>query len=144
MRHFEKHFNRRTQRCYLRWQLDHIPTIYSAQLLKSPSSLPTSVTKRTWSTQRIFQEEDEMQSFCDQDIISTFDDLNKHHPPPQLIFSKYEDCAVCYDLCFAKDTQFPYTLENKCLFLEELRARKFCKPKGRPSFSNDVIITYCI
>ena len=85
-----------------------------------------------------------MQSFCDQVIISTFDELNKNHPPPQLIFSKYEGCAVYYDLCFDKDTQFPYTLENEYSFLEELRARKFCKPKGRPPSSNNVIITYCI
>ena len=45
--HFEKHFISRTQKGdHLKWHLNPVPTIYSTELLKSPSSLPTTVTKR--------------------------------------------------------------------------------------------------
>ena len=53
--HFEKHLISRIQICNLKWQLNHVSTIYSGELLKSPSSLSTPVTK-TWPTQRVFQE----------------------------------------------------------------------------------------
>ena len=43
--HFEKHLISRTQICNLKWQLDPVSIIYSAELLKSPSSLSTRVTK---------------------------------------------------------------------------------------------------
>ena len=47
-----------------------------------------------------------MQGFHEEDIISTFDDLNKNHAPPEFIFSKNQGCVVYYNLCFDEDTQF--------------------------------------
>ena len=78
--HFKEHFINRTQRCNLKRQLNPVPSIYSIELLKSPSSIPTPVTKRRPLTHRIYQE-DEMQHFNGPDITSTFDDLKKirHH-----------------------------------------------------------------
>ena len=46
---FEKHLISRTQICNLKWQLNPVITgfvIYSAELLKSSSSLSTPVTKK--------------------------------------------------------------------------------------------------
>ena len=47
-----------------------------------------------------------MQSFRYQDIISTFDKLNKNHTPWEFIFSKNQDYVVCYNLYFDDDTQY--------------------------------------
>ena len=60
--------------------MDSLPTIYSAELHKSQLFVQAPLTNRKQLTQRIFQE-CEMQIFCDQDIISTFDDLNEKHSP---------------------------------------------------------------
>ena len=123
-----------------------------------------------------------MKTFGDQDMISTFVDLNKNHAPQEFIFRKNQDCFVYYDLWFDEDTPSSLKLEcqlrlthvrlqcNCCMFplrpwfvqgrntkltrinmllnvpsylknnisendyllLEELRVRKFYKPKGRP------------
>ena len=49
-----------------------------------------------------------MKTFGDQDMISTFVDLNKNHAPQEFIFRKNQDCFVYYDLWFDEDTpQFP-------------------------------------
>ena len=82
--HFKEHFINCTQRCNLKRRLNPVPSIYSIELLKSPSSMPTPVTKRRPLTHRIYQE-DEMQHFNGPDITSTFDDLNKNQAPPEII-----------------------------------------------------------
>ena len=50
--------------------------------------LPTPVIKRKQPIQRISQE-NEMQSYHDLDIISTFDDLNQNQAPTEFLFSKH-------------------------------------------------------
>ena len=82
--HFTEHFINCTQRCNLKRQLNPVPSIYSIELLKSPSSIPTPVTKWGPLTHRIYQQ-DEMQHFNGSDITSTFDDLNKNQAPPEII-----------------------------------------------------------
>ena len=82
--HFTEHFINCTQRCNLKRQFNPVPSIYSIELLKSPSSIPTPVTKWGPLTHRIYQE-DEMQHFNGPDITSTFDDLNKNQAPPEII-----------------------------------------------------------
>ena len=79
---------------------------------------------KSWCT-RSFQfpllQDDEMQFFCNQDVVFRLDDLNEDHSPLEFIFSRNQDCVVYYNLCFNEDTQrlsITYVLMRRSSFLK--------------------------
>ena len=59
----------------LTWSMKPVPTIYSAELIDTPSVLPITQTFRQPPRKRIFQE-DQLDSFRIHGKINSIDDLN--------------------------------------------------------------------
>ena len=59
--------------------MNPVPTVYPEKFLSKPSSLPTQQTIRSLPRKRSFP--DELRTFQQRDIITTFQDLNKSIAP---------------------------------------------------------------
>ena len=95
----------------LNWSMKPVPTIHSADLIDTPSVLPTTQTFRQPPRKRIFQE-DQLDSFRIHDKINSLDDLNQSHSPPGFEFRQFEGCVIFYRLKFDNVSQFPTILES--------------------------------
>ena len=69
----------------LNWSMKPVPTIHSAELIDTPSALPTTQTFRQLPRRRIFQE-DQLDYFRIHDKINSLDDLNQSHSSPRFEF----------------------------------------------------------
>ena len=97
----------------LNWSMKPVPTIHSAELIGTPSALPTIQTFRQPPRRRIFQE-DQLDYFRIYDKINSLDDLNQSHSPHRFEFRQFEGCAIFsifYRLKFENVSQFPTILE---------------------------------
>ena len=75
--HFEEKYIVRGGKSNLKWSMNPIPTKYSKELLKMPSSLlPTSKTTRKAPRKRLISN-DQMVSFREGDTITSLADLNE-------------------------------------------------------------------
>ena len=102
---------RQVEKCTLKWKMKPLPSVYPCELLQSPSSLPTPQTLRNPPRQRFFQE-DELDTFLENDTISTLHDLNETSAPPEFQFKRFEDNVLYYNIVFDEQTQVPSTLES--------------------------------
>ena len=91
--------------------MNTVPSVYPCELLQSPSSLPTPQTLRNPPRQRFFQE-DELDTFLENDTISTRHDLNETSAPPEFQFKRFEDNVLYYNIVFDEQTQVPSILES--------------------------------
>ena len=107
--HFEDIYKNKGKRMSLNWSMKPVPTIHSANLIDTPSVLPTTQTFRQHP--RIFQE-DQLDSFRIHDKINSLDDLNQSHSPLGFEFRQFEGCVVFYRLNFDNVSQFPTILES--------------------------------
>ena len=111
-KHFdEKYIKRFSKKCHLNWKMNPVPTIHSEELLQQSSCLPAPINIRKPPTKRVLQE-DELQSFCDKDLLENFDVLNVQHSPEGFKCHKSEEAIVFYNLVFDEETQFPNILET--------------------------------
>ena len=90
----------------MQWEMLPIPTIHSSEALKRPSAVQTPVVSRKRPKIRVYQD-DELQRFRDQDIISGFDDLDANRCPPGYEFKKMDDSVIYYKLEFDAVSSFP-------------------------------------
>ena len=99
--HFEENLiNNRTTRWTLKWDLNPIPTLFTEEMLKNPSTLPTPLpAKRKPPKERNFQD-DEIESFLTKDVIDSFDVLDENHAPEGFQCAKSADSIVFYHLVF--------------------------------------------
>ena len=109
--HFEDIYKNKGKRMSLNWSMKPVPTIHSADLIDTPSVLPTTQTFRQPPRKRIFQE-DQLDSFRIHDKINSLDDLNQSHSPPGFEFRQFEGCVIFYRLKFDNVSQFPTILES--------------------------------
>ena len=109
--HFEEKYIIRGKRNKLKWDLNPIPSINSAETLKRPSTLPTPVSKRNPPKKRIIQD-DQLSSFRENDIIEDFDILSEKHSPNGFLFQKTEQSVIFYHLVYDEKTEFPDILET--------------------------------
>ena len=109
--HFEEKYIIRGKRNKLKWDLNPIPSINSAETLKRPSTLPTPVSKRNPPKKRIIQD-DQLSSFRENDIIEDFDILSEKHSPNGFLFQKTEQSVIFYHLVYDEKTEFPHILET--------------------------------
>ena len=88
--------------------MNPLPTVYPRNLLNNPSSLPTQQT--TCSLPRKIFFPDELSTFQQGDIISTFQDLNESVPPGGFQFKEL-DYYIIYPSSF-DGTKFLKMLES--------------------------------
>ena len=106
-KHFEEKYIKIGKcRSHMRWELNPIPTIHSANALKRPSVVQTPVVPRKVPKLRVYQE-DELLMFRNKDKISGFEDLDEHHYPPHYQFKGTDDYVIYYKLEFDSVTSFP-------------------------------------
>ena len=108
--HFEEKYVIRGKKCNLRWNINPIPTIYSMETLRKPSSLPTPKVFRKAPKIRLYQE-DQLETFLHSDLIDDFSLLNEQHSPEGFQCRKSKNHIVFYNLVFDEETQFPKILE---------------------------------
>ena len=109
--HFEDIYKNTGKRMSLTWSMKPVATIYSAELIDTPSVLPITQTFRQPPRKRIFQE-DQLDSFRIHGKINSIDDLNQSHSPPGFEFRQFEGCVIFYRLKFDNVSQFPTILES--------------------------------
>ena len=88
-----------------------VPTIHSAELIDTPSVLPTTQTFRQPPRKRIFQGI-QLDSFRIHDKLNLLDDLNQSHSPPRFEFRRFERCIIFYRLKFDNVSQFSTISES--------------------------------
>ena len=105
------------KRMSLNWSMKPVPTIHSAELIDTPSVLPTTQIFRQPPRKKIFQQ-DQLDSFRVHGKINSLDDLNQSHSSPGFEFRQFEGCVIFYRLKFNNISQFPTTI------LESIRIDK--------------------
>ena len=103
-----KHFDSKfitfgKERNVLKRKMEPIPTIHSAEALKTPSAVRTPTEPRRPPKVRLYQ----LSSFKENDSITSFDNLNASFSPPGYEFKKTEDSVIYYKLEFDSVTSFP-------------------------------------
>ena len=91
--------------------MDPVPSIFPAELMQTPSCLPTPQTSRNPPRKRIYQE-DELEAFQEKDVISSLDDINESIAPPGFQFKRSEDNILFFNIVIDEKTQFPSILES--------------------------------
>ena len=109
--HFKDIYKNKGKRMSLNWSMKPVPTIHSAELIDTPSVLPTTQTSREPAWKRTFRE-DQLESFRINDKINSLDDLNQSHSPPWFEFRQFEGFVIFYRLKFDNVLQFRTTLES--------------------------------
>ena len=82
------------------------PTLYTAEALKRPSTLPNTTLRRKAPKVRMYQD-DELSSFQNKDIITCFADLCSRDAPNNYSSHKTDDYAIYYNLFFDEESGFP-------------------------------------
>ena len=95
----------------LNWSIKSVLRIHSAELIDTPSVLPTTQKFRHPARKMIFQE-DQINHFRIHDKINSLDDLNQSHTPPGFEFRQFEGCVIFYRLKFDNISKFPTILES--------------------------------
>ena len=104
--HFEEKFLHKGKRTKLKWNLNPIPSIHTANALKRPSTLQTPSAPRKPPKSRIYAE-DQFESFSKNDTIKDFDDLSQKQCPAGYLFRKASDHVIYYKVCFDENSGFP-------------------------------------
>ena len=99
-KHFEKKYISAGLRKDLIWDMEPVPTIYTAaQMNKSPAQSPAVVSRKPPKARSILP--DQLQGFRQSDRISSFDELDERHAPPGYLYHKFENEYVSYyKMCF--------------------------------------------
>ena len=108
--HFEDKFLLHGKKTNLKWAQNPIPTIHSKEILKRPSLVPTTVIPRKAPKLRVYQE-DEMETFRDNDIITSYKDLIEKYCPLGYQYKKTDDYVIYFNLKFDDYTSFPKIFE---------------------------------
>ena len=88
-------------------KLNSVPTILiKNETFQTPSVLPTIQTSRKPPKIRIYRE-DELESFLENDVIHSLDDLNENHAPANFQFKRSHEYVLYYNLVFDETTNFP-------------------------------------
>ena len=92
--------------------MNPIPTKYSKELLKMPSSLLTaSKTTRKPPRERLISN-DQIDTFHEKDTITSLANFNEATTPDGFQFKKSNEHALFYNLVFDKETKVPKILES--------------------------------
>ena len=97
--HFEDIYKNKGKRMSLNCSMKPVPTIHSAELIDTPSFLPTTQTFRQPPRKSIFQE-GQLDSFLIHGKINSQDGLNQTHSPPGFEFRQFEGCVIFCRLKF--------------------------------------------
>ena len=81
--HFEDRLIRKGKRWTLKWKLNPMPTMLTDEMKTMPQSVqPTPAAPPHKPPAKRTYQEDEINTFLSQDIISDFSELNSTHAPP--------------------------------------------------------------
>ena len=90
----------------LKWEIQPVPTLHTAEAMKRPSTLPNTSLPRKAPKVRIYQE-DELSNFQNKDVISCFADLCSRNAPKSYCCRKTDHYIIYYNLVFYKESGFP-------------------------------------
>ena len=122
--------------------MNPIPTKYSKELLKMPSSLlSTSKTTRKPLRERLISN-DQKDTFREKDNITSLADLNETTTPDGFQFKKSNDHALIYNLVFDQEKR-----KNSPIFQNQLRLLQIymfnCLTKAHQYFYLNCARAYC-
>ncbi|XP_047142955.1 THAP domain-containing protein 2-like [Hydra vulgaris] len=104
--YFEKKYLKYGKRVTLKYELNHVPTIYSDEISIPSSIIPKIPTFRKPPTDRHSIILDEIYTFQEMDKIKNIDMLHESNSPNGFSFQRYESFVLYYCLFFVDATPF--------------------------------------
>ena len=105
VKHFQKEYIINGQRKKLKWEMQPVPTLHTAEALKRPSTLPNTTLPRKAPKVRMYQD-DELNSYENKDIITCFADLCSRDAPNNYFSHETYDYVIYYNLVFHEKSGF--------------------------------------
>ena len=107
VKHFQKEYTINGQRKKLKWKMQPVSTLQTAEALKRPSTLPNTILPRKAPKVRMYQD-DELSSYETKDIITCFADLCSRDAPNNYFSHETYDYVIYYNLVFDEKSGFQF------------------------------------
>ena len=106
VKHFQPEFVNNGMKKKLKWKMQPVPTLHTAEAMKIPSTLTNTSSPRKAPKVRNYPE-DELSNFQNKDVISCFADLCSRNAPKGYCCHKTDHYIIYYNLVFHKESSFP-------------------------------------